>query len=69
VQQDELERTLSHGSLEELKKALADLKTSGRVQIIERLGVRFWCASSSMYPDDTHSQRTKPSNRHRIQSK
>jgi wyosine [tRNA(Phe)-imidazoG37] synthetase (radical SAM superfamily) len=58
MRQDELERTLSRWSLEQVGEALADLAASGRAQIVERLGVRFWSAAHSVYPDDAHSQRT-----------
>jgi wyosine [tRNA(Phe)-imidazoG37] synthetase (radical SAM superfamily) len=62
MRQDELERTLSRWSVEQVEGALAELQTSGRAQIVERLGTRFWSASPSVYPDEIHSKRTNPSN-------
>jgi wyosine [tRNA(Phe)-imidazoG37] synthetase (radical SAM superfamily) len=53
--QDELERTLNRWSPEQVSKALADLRTSGRVQIVERLGIRFWSAAPAHYPDKSQS--------------
>lgn len=63
MRQDELERTLTRWSSGQVKEVLETLKDSGRVQVVERLGVRFWSAVPSMYPDDRHSQRTNPSAR------
>jgi wyosine [tRNA(Phe)-imidazoG37] synthetase (radical SAM superfamily) len=60
MRQNELERALSRWSLEKVDEALADLQTSGRVQIVERLGVRFWSAAPAVYPEPLHSQRTMP---------
>jgi len=60
MRHDELERTLAHWSPKQVNQALAKLSTSGKAQIVERNGVRFWSASSSIYPDDAHSRRTIP---------
>lgn len=60
MRQDELKRTLIRLSPGQVKEALAALKNSGRAQIVERLGVHFWSAAPSVYPDEKHSQRTKP---------
>lgn len=62
MRQDELEQTLNRWSPEQVGKALADLKASGRAQIVERLGFHFWSAAPSMYPDEAHSLRTIPTN-------
>lgn len=51
MRQDELERTLARWSPGEVREALTDLEASGRVQIVERHGARFWCASPAHYPD------------------
>jgi wyosine [tRNA(Phe)-imidazoG37] synthetase (radical SAM superfamily) len=61
MRQDELERSLHRWSLKDVNNALEDLKNSGRAQIVERLGIRFWSAAPSIYPDDASSQRTIPS--------
>lgn len=60
MRQDELERTLIRWSPEQLNKALADLKASGRAQIVERYSTRFWSAAPVHYPDEDKSQRTDP---------
>jgi wyosine [tRNA(Phe)-imidazoG37] synthetase (radical SAM superfamily) len=60
MRQGEIERALDRWSLEHVSQALADLKTSGRAQVVERYGVRFWSASHSYYPDEDQSQRTLP---------
>jgi wyosine [tRNA(Phe)-imidazoG37] synthetase (radical SAM superfamily) len=57
MRQDELERTLKRWSSQQVGCALADLESSGRVQVVERLGIRFWSAVRSVYPDKKHSQR------------
>jgi wyosine [tRNA(Phe)-imidazoG37] synthetase (radical SAM superfamily) len=61
MRQDELERSLRRWSPDDVNNALEDLKTSGQAQIVERLGVCFWSAAPSRYPDDASSQRTIPS--------
>ena len=58
---EELERALERWSPGQVRLALADLKASGKAQVVERNGVCFWSASPSIYPDDAHSQRTIPS--------
>jgi wyosine [tRNA(Phe)-imidazoG37] synthetase (radical SAM superfamily) len=63
MRQDELVKTLRRWSSKTVNEALTDLRDSGRVQIVERLGSRFWCAVPSIYPDEAHSQRTKPDHR------
>ncbi len=60
MSKDELVRTLSNWSPQNVDEALAELEISGRAQIVERLGVGFWSAVHSVYPDDEHSQRTNP---------
>jgi len=60
MRQDELERTLTHWSSGQVSEALADLEASGKAQIVERYGVRFWSASLAHYPDKGQSQQTNP---------
>jgi wyosine [tRNA(Phe)-imidazoG37] synthetase (radical SAM superfamily) len=60
MSQDELVRTLKHHSLQKVEQALADLKGSGRVQVVERLGKQFWSAHPAIYPDELGSQRPMP---------
>jgi len=60
MRQEELERTLDRWTPGEVNRVLDDLSSSGRAQVVERNGVRFWSASQSLYPDIDHSQRTMP---------
>ena len=53
MRQEELERTLSRWSLDEVSQALADLEASGRAQIVERYGARFWSGVKAYYSQDT----------------
>jgi wyosine [tRNA(Phe)-imidazoG37] synthetase (radical SAM superfamily) len=64
MRQEELERSLMQWSPGQVGQALAELEASGRVQVVERYGTRFWSAVPSYYPDEAQSQATAPS-RHR----
>ena len=66
MRQEELEHTLSRWSSGLVKQALADLTASGRVQVVERYGMRFWSASPSRYPGDAQSLRTIPGRHQRV---
>ena len=66
MRQDELERTLSRWSSGQVSEALADLEASGRAQIVERYGTRFWSAAPAHYPDKGQSQRTNPDRKKEI---
>lgn len=59
MRENELIRTLERWSPSELGNVLKELIDSGQAQVITRYGVRFWCASSSSFPDTI--QRTTPS--------
>jgi wyosine [tRNA(Phe)-imidazoG37] synthetase (radical SAM superfamily) len=61
MREEELVRALGHWSSEKVEDALTSLKASGKAQIVDRLGVRFWSAAPSVYPDEEHSRRTNPS--------
>jgi wyosine [tRNA(Phe)-imidazoG37] synthetase (radical SAM superfamily) len=50
MRQSELDETLKAWGKEEIGKALLNLRKSGRAQVVERYGVRFWSAASSYYP-------------------
>jgi hypothetical protein len=65
MRQEELERTLAHWRPENVGQVLAELETSGKAQVVERYGVRFWSAVPAYYPDTIHSQATAPARRHR----
>lgn len=61
MRDNELIRTLERWSSSELRDVLENLMDSGQVQIVTRYGVRFWCASTSIFPDTIHNQKTIPS--------
>jgi wyosine [tRNA(Phe)-imidazoG37] synthetase (radical SAM superfamily) len=63
MRQEELERTLDRWLPEQVNQTLEDLASSGRAQVVERYGVRFWSASASYYPEEAQSQRTAPYHR------
>lgn len=51
MQQDELERTLTHWSAGQVAETLEELKASGKAQIVERYGKLFWLAEPAHFPD------------------
>jgi wyosine [tRNA(Phe)-imidazoG37] synthetase (radical SAM superfamily) len=53
MRQEQIERSLSDWDPDQVKQSLADLITSGRVQVVDRYGTQFWIASSSHFPQDT----------------
>ena len=63
MREEQLETALNRWAPEQVRATLAGLKTSGRAQMIERYGVRFWSASPAHYPDPAQSQRTAPGQR------
>jgi wyosine [tRNA(Phe)-imidazoG37] synthetase (radical SAM superfamily) len=61
MREDQIRRALAaYMPPEDIDAALAGLLTSGRAQVVERYGVRFWSASPAHYPAPEQSQRTKP---------
>ncbi|UCG50666.1 MAG: radical SAM protein [Candidatus Latescibacterota bacterium] len=60
MREDEIEDTLARWTPGEVKEALAELQASGKVQIVERHGVRFWTSASLYYPGREKSERTAP---------
>lgn len=63
MRQEELVHTLNRWTPGEVNQVLVELAASGRAQVIERNGVKFWSASPAFYPDEVHSQRTLPGTR------
>jgi wyosine [tRNA(Phe)-imidazoG37] synthetase (radical SAM superfamily) len=63
MRQEELESTLNRWASGEVEGALADLKASGKAQVIERYGTQFWSASPAYFPDKGHSARSQPGHR------
>lgn len=60
MREEELERTLDRWSPGQVRQTLANLEASGRAQVVERYGVRFWSAEPARYPDEAQSRRTLP---------
>ena len=60
MRQDQLEGALAQWAPDQAESILAELLASGRAQVVERLGSRFWSADQSHYPDETRSQATAP---------
>lgn len=60
MRQDELEKALAHWAPDQIDSILAELQASGRAQVVERLGFRFWSADQSRYPDEAHSLAAAP---------
>jgi wyosine [tRNA(Phe)-imidazoG37] synthetase (radical SAM superfamily) len=58
-----LERTLADWAPGEVREALHSLQASGRAQVVERCGVRFWSAGAAFYPGQKQSERSSPSQR------
>lgn len=50
MREDELVETLKNVSTREVTDTLAELEKSGKAQVVERFGVRFWSASPAYYP-------------------
>jgi len=51
MREEELVETLEHFSPGEVNETLTELEMSGRAQIVERYGTRFWSASPARYPE------------------
>lgn len=56
MREDELVETLKNWTTGDVTKTLSALAESGKLQVVERNGVRFWSASPSYYPQDAHNQ-------------
>jgi wyosine [tRNA(Phe)-imidazoG37] synthetase (radical SAM superfamily) len=50
MREDELIKTLEHFSPGEVTATLTELEKSGKAQVIERYGTRFWTAAAAYYP-------------------
>jgi wyosine [tRNA(Phe)-imidazoG37] synthetase (radical SAM superfamily) len=51
MRQDQLEQALEYWLPGQVGRVLGDLEASGKAQIVERYGVRFWSAAPAHYPD------------------
>jgi wyosine [tRNA(Phe)-imidazoG37] synthetase (radical SAM superfamily) len=64
MRQEELERTLERAAPGQASDILAELEQSGRAQVVERYGVRFWSAAPSHYPTEAQSTPSDPRRQH-----
>jgi wyosine [tRNA(Phe)-imidazoG37] synthetase (radical SAM superfamily) len=64
MREEELVETLARRAPGGVRQTLKELEASGRAQVVERYGVRFWSAAAARYPDQAHSLRAAPE-RHR----
>jgi hypothetical protein len=55
MHEDELVRALERWTPGQVQEALEALALSGKAQVVERYGARFWSASASRYPDEARS--------------
>ncbi len=60
MREDELVTTLNRWPPVDVNKTLKELEESGKAQVVERYGCRFWSASPAHYPEEAQSQRTAP---------
>ena len=58
MRESELIETLQHWSPGDITATMLELESSGKAQIVERFGIRFWSASPSIYPEVEQSERT-----------
>ncbi len=63
MREDQIRRALAGWSPGQVDAALSELKRSGRAQVVERYGVRFWSAAPAHYPEPEQSLRTQPGTR------
>ena len=68
MRQEELEQTLAQWAPDQIDAVLVELLESGRAQVVERLGSRFWSAGQAHYPDTEHSMAAYPVDRFHRQS-
>jgi len=59
MREDELVETLKNWAAGDVTETLSALAKSGKVQVVERNGIRYWSASPSYYPEDKHNQYKK----------
>ena len=69
MRQDELEQTLDRWSPNQVSETLASLETSGRAQVVERYGIRFWSGVPAHFPNNDQSQRTAPNHKKSLHSR
>jgi len=62
MREDELQRTLEKWEPGKANSVLEQLAASGRAQVVERYGYRFWSASPAHYPEKSSAKSKTPQN-------
>jgi wyosine [tRNA(Phe)-imidazoG37] synthetase (radical SAM superfamily) len=65
MRQDELENALAKWTPGQVGRALEELSGSGKAQLVERHGIRYWSAAPACYPSKARSEKTSPRHRAR----
>lgn len=60
MREGELIQTLQKWTPAKVNETLTTLHNSGRAQVVNRYGTRFWSAISAYYPDEASSRRVMP---------
>ncbi len=60
MREEQIRRALGDWPSAQVDAALTELERSGRAQVVERYGVRFWSAAPARYPSPEQSLRTQP---------
>ncbi|MFN2138693.1 MAG: radical SAM protein [Candidatus Promineifilaceae bacterium] len=60
MSENELQEALAIYAPDQAKTVLAELRESGRAQVVERYGVRFWSAVNAYYPNSDRSAAAAP---------
>jgi len=58
MRQEQLEQALEQWRPGEVDQVLTELQNSGRAQVVERQGVRFWSGASARFPTQRHNSTT-----------
>lgn len=56
MREEELVETLKNLTTGDVTETLSTLAESDKLQVVDRNGIRYWSASPSYYPKDTHNQ-------------
>ena len=60
LQEIEVLRSLDHWVPGRVLETLTALADSGKIRIIERYGMRFWCSANTQFPDQNTSMKPRP---------
>jgi wyosine [tRNA(Phe)-imidazoG37] synthetase (radical SAM superfamily) len=60
MSEEDLLETLERWSPGRVREVLGELEASGRAQVVQRYGLRFWSAAPSRYPDEAESRAVDP---------